>query len=91
MCLGGGFTGIQGVVVGLGVAKAAAFTALVGNKWCCTFSRGKAAAARGAFGVRSADTCDELGSCSGCEEGDWGGQNVLVVEVGFVWTGCSYS
>lgn len=90
MCLGSGFTGIQGVVVGLSVAKAAAFTTFICNKWRCTFSRSKTAAARGAFGVGCADAGDELGSCGGREEGDWG-RSELVFEVGFVWTRLSYS
>jgi hypothetical protein len=70
LCLGGGFTGIQSVVVGLGVAKAAAFAALVGDKRCCALSRSEAAASRRAFGVRRTDAGDELRSCSCCEEGE---------------------
>lgn len=72
LCLGGGFTGVQSIVVGLGIAEAAAFAALVGDKGCGALAGGEAAAARGALGIGFANAGDELGSCGCGVEGDWG-------------------
>ena len=62
---------VESVVVGLGVAEAAGFTALLRDKGGGTFSAREAAAAGSALGIRGADAGDELRALGGNVERDY--------------------